>query len=204
MPEKTPADMDGGWKQLIDDELEEFFRFFFPQVHAAIDFRYGCQSRDKELAKIMVDADVGDREADKLFEVQWRDGGQELVLVHVEVQAQGEQDFARRMYVYNTRIWQRYGRPAVSLALLVDEDPQFRPDQFVREKGGCRLTFTFPVVKLPSHKSEAELEADSNPSGSRRATRRDRQAIRDFLLFRAGFRPRFVMFSIEPRGTVSR
>ncbi len=88
----------------------------------------------------MVGADVGNREADKLFEVQWCDGGRELVLVHVEVQAQGEKDFAQRMYVYNTRIWQRYGRPAVSLALLVDENPQFRPDQFVREKGGCRLT----------------------------------------------------------------
>ena len=110
-----------------------------------------------------IDADVGDREADKLFEVQWRDGGQELVLVHVEVQAQGETDFAQRMYVYNTRIWQRYGRPAVSLALLVDEDPQFRPDQFVREKGGCRLTFTFPVVKLLSYKSEEELETDPSP-----------------------------------------
>ena len=67
------------------------------------------------------------------------------------------------MYVYNTRIWQRYGRPAVSLALLVDEDPQFRPDQFVREKGGCRLTFTFPVVKLLGYKSEEELEADPSP-----------------------------------------
>jgi hypothetical protein len=155
--------MDGGWKQLIDDELEEFFRFFFPQVHAAIDFRSGCQSRDKELAKIMVGADAGDCEADKLFEVQWRDGGQELVLIHVEVQAQREQDFAQRMYVYNTRIWQRYGRPAVSLALLVDADPHFRPDQFVREKGGCRLTFTFPVVKLLSYKSDAELEADPSP-----------------------------------------
>jgi hypothetical protein len=81
----------------------------------------------------------------------------------VEVQAQGEKDFPQRMYVYNTRIWERYGRPAVSLALLVDADPQFRPDQYVREKGGCRLTFTFPVVKLLSYKSEEELEIDPSP-----------------------------------------
>ncbi len=60
------------------------------------------------------------------------------MLVHVELQAQGEQDFAQRMYGYNTRIWQRCGRPAVSLALLLDEDPHFCPDEFVREKGGCR------------------------------------------------------------------
>ena len=79
-------------------------------------------------------------------------------MVHVEVQAQGEKDFPQRMYVYNTRICERYGRSAVSLALLVDADPQFRLDQYVRVKGGCRLTFTFPVVKLLSYKSEEELE----------------------------------------------
>lgn len=145
MQNQTSADMDGGWKQLIEDELEEFFRFFFPQVYAAIDFQYGCQSRDKELAKIMVGADMGNREADKLFEVQWRDGGRELVLVHVEVQAQGEKDFPQRMYVYNTRIWQRYGRPAVSLALLVDEAPQFYPGSLTgswrtsRRHGTCLM-----------------------------------------------------------------
>jgi len=32
MSEQTVADMDGGWKQMIEDYLEEFFRFFFPVV----------------------------------------------------------------------------------------------------------------------------------------------------------------------------
>ena len=31
MSEQTAADMDGGWKQMIEDYLEEFFRFFFPE-----------------------------------------------------------------------------------------------------------------------------------------------------------------------------
>jgi hypothetical protein len=155
--------MDGGWKQIMDDYLQEFFRFFFPRVHAAIDFGRGCQSLDKELAKIMIGAEVGDREADKLLEVHWHDGGDEWVLVHVEVQAQRDQDFAQRMCVYNGRIWERYGRPVVSLALLVDADPHFRPNRYVREKAGCRLTFTFPVVKLLSHRTTRELEDDPSP-----------------------------------------
>jgi len=148
VPEQTAADMDGGWKQIIDDYVEEFFHFFFPQVHAAIDFHQECQSLDKELAKIMVGAEVGDREADKLLRVHWHDGGDDLVLVHVEVQAQNEADFAQRMCVYNCRIWERYSRPVVSMALLVDGDAQFRPDRFTRERAGCRLEFSFPVVKL--------------------------------------------------------
>ena len=133
MPEQTSADMDGGWKQMLDDYLEAFFQFFFPQVHAAMDFHLECQSLDKELAKIMVGAEVGDREVDKLLQVHWRDGGDDWVLVHVDVQAQHEVDFAQRMCVYNCRIWERYERPVVSLALLVDGDPRFRPDRFTRE-----------------------------------------------------------------------
>ena len=163
MPEQTSADMDGGWKQIIEDYLQEFFQFFFPPVHAAIDFDQGCQSLDKELARIVVGAEVGDREVDKLLQVHWHDGGDELVLVHVEVQAQNETDFAQRMCVYNCRIWERYQRPVVSLALLVDGDPRFRPDRFTREKAGCRLEFKFPVVKLLDHKSPQELTADPSP-----------------------------------------
>ncbi len=163
MAEQTTADMDGGWKQIIEDYLEEFFRFFFPQVHDAIDFSRDCQTLDKELAKIVVGAEVGDREVDKLIEVPWREGGDDLVLIHVEVQAQNAADFAERMCVYNSRIWERYRRPVVSLALLVDADPRFRPNRFAREKAGCRLEFTFPIVKLLDYRSPQQLAADPSP-----------------------------------------
>ena len=156
----TPSDMDSGWKQIIDDYLEEFFRFFFPAVHAGIDFRQPSQYLDKELAKVMVDAECGGREVDKLIQVPWKDDSEDWILVHVEVQAQREVDFARRMCVYNCRIWDRYQKPVISLALLVDDDPRFRPDRYVRHKSGCRLEFTFPVVKLLDCKTAQELAVD--------------------------------------------
>ena len=81
----------------------------------------------------------------------------------MEDQAQREVDFAQRMCVYNCRIWDRYQRPVISLALLIDEDPHFRPDRFVRQKAGCRLEFTFPIVKLLDYKSEQELVVDPSP-----------------------------------------
>ena len=163
MNEPTAADMDGGWKQVIEDYLEEFFRYFFPLVHASIDFGRGYQYLDKELAKVMVGNELGDREVDKLIQVHWKDGGSEWVLIHVEVQATRDVDFAQRMCVYNCRIWERYNESVVSLALLVDDDPRFRPNRFCREKAGCQLDFTFPVVKLLDHKSEQELVVDPSP-----------------------------------------
>src|SRR3972149_6359198 len=155
--------MDGGWKQLIEEYLEEFFRFFFPTIHEGIDFGQRYQYLDKELAQITVGSESGRREVDKLIRVPWKDGGTDWILVHVEVQAQRESDFAERMCVYNCRIWDRYNKPVVSLALLVDGDPRFRPDRFHRQKAGCRLEFTFPIVKLLDFKSEQELAVDPSP-----------------------------------------
>ena len=118
---------------------------------------------DKELAKLVPGAASGKREVDKLIQVHWKNGGTDLILVHVEVQAQGKSDFAQRMCVYNCRIWDRYNKPVVSLALLVDGDPGFRPDQYCRQIAGCRLEFTYPIVKLLEFKSEEELIVDPSP-----------------------------------------
>ena len=101
---QTASDMDGGWKQLIDDFLEDFFLFFFPAIHSLIDFREKCQLLDKELAALVAGSATGRRHVDKLIEVHWKDGRRDLLLVHVEVQAQEDSDFARRMFVYNSRI----------------------------------------------------------------------------------------------------
>jgi hypothetical protein len=163
MGDQATSDMDGGWKQIIEDYLEEFFRFFFPRIHAAIDFGAKYQFLDKELAKLMVDTESGDRRVDKLIQVQWIDGSIEWILLHVEVQAQRDVDLARRMYVYHYRIWDRYKQPVISLALLADGNPNFRPHHFHRERAGCRLDFHFPIVKLLDYKTEEELAADPSP-----------------------------------------
>jgi hypothetical protein len=163
MGDQTASDMDGGWKQIIEDYLEEFFRFFFPRIHASINFNAEYHFLDKELAKLMVDTETGGRRVDKLIQVQWKDGSIEWILLHVEVQAQREVDFARRMYVYHYRIWDRYKQPVISLALLADGNPNFRPNHFHRERAGCQLDFRFPIVKLLDYKTEEELAADPSP-----------------------------------------
>ena len=78
MSEQTVADMDGGWKQMIEDYLEEFFRFFFPDVHASINFQAGHKFLDKELAKVLVDTETGDRRADKLIQLRKIQAGRDV------------------------------------------------------------------------------------------------------------------------------
>jgi len=113
---------------------------------------------------VVRDAELGRRLADKLVQV-WRKGGEETwVLVHVEVQGQKELLFAKRMFVYNYRIFDRYNRPVASLALLADQRSNWRPDSFGYELWGCRVGIEFPVVKVADYMGKwEELEADANP-----------------------------------------
>jgi hypothetical protein len=52
----------------------------------------------------------------------------------------------------------------VTLAVLADDRPNWRPDRFAYDEWGCRLEFQFPIVKLLDFAGrEAVLEANDNP-----------------------------------------
>ncbi len=107
---------------------------------------------------------MGRRLADKLVQVWRRDGAEAWVLIHIEVQGQEEAAFPQRMFVYHYRLFDRYNRPVVSLAVLGDDRATWRPNQFTLGLWGCETRFTFPVVKLLDYRSRrAELEASRNP-----------------------------------------
>jgi hypothetical protein len=84
------------------------------------------------LQQITRDAKIGRRTADKLVKVWLVNGRETWVLVHVEVQAQEDPNFAERMFVYHYRIFDRYHRQVVSLAVLADERTKWRPEAYER------------------------------------------------------------------------
>ncbi len=85
-------------------------------------------------------------------------------MIHTEIQAHKETDFPHRVYVYNYRIHDLYNRPAVSLAVLADEDKKWYPSVYSHELWGCRTEFRFPAVKiLDFGKNWEKLEKSRNP-----------------------------------------
>src|SRR5207253_5432946 len=61
--------------------------------------------------------------ADKLFKVWLQEGDEVWLLIHIEVQGQAQAIFPQRMFVYNSRTFDRYNRAVVSLAVLADDQP---------------------------------------------------------------------------------
>jgi hypothetical protein len=160
---QTPSDLDSPWKETLDHFLGPCLAFFVPEVHDDIDWRRGYDSLDKELQQITRDARTGRRLADKLFKVWRKDGNEAWLLIHIEVQGKQEKAFPERMFVYSYRIYDRYRRPVVSLAVLCDENPSWGPNAFEYNLWGCSIRFNFLTVKLLDYQpAAATLEKDPN------------------------------------------
>ena len=157
-------DYDTPWKNIIETYFEELMAFFFPAAHTDIDWSRPVEFLDKELQQVVRDAEFGRRYVDKLAKVWRKDGAEQWVLAHLEVQGQYEAAFDERMYTYNYRLFDRYKRQVASFAVLSDSDPDWKPGKYESQLWGCNITFTFPVAKLTDYKGQwAVLEASNNP-----------------------------------------
>src|SRR5262249_36433329 len=139
MEAQDMSDFDHPWKDVLDHFFGPFLALFFPAVHAAIDWSQPYEALDQELQQILSESELGLRLADKLFKVWLKDGQEAWVLIHVEIQSQRDPEFAERMFVYNYRIYDRHRRTIISLAVLGDEEPHWRPDRFEYGRFGCRM-----------------------------------------------------------------
>ncbi|MCC2672678.1 MAG: transposase, partial [Armatimonadetes bacterium] len=129
---------------------------------AGIDWSRGYQFLDQELRQVIRRATTGKNRVDLLAQVWLNDGSEAWVLVHVEVQAQRDTGFTKRVYRYHGRLTDRWDRPVVTLAVLADADASWRPDRFHYELWDCEVLLRFPVVKLLDL-DEAELAESRNP-----------------------------------------
>ncbi len=158
------SEQDSVWKEVLDAYFEEFLAFFFPQIHADIDWQRPYEYMDKELEKLEPDSATGRRLVDKLVKVYLNDGTETWLMIHIEVQGHAEPGFAKRMNLYKNRISDHYDAEVVSLAILTDTNQSFRPNLYQRLRWGQRDIFEFLIIKLIDYNKDwASLEANPNP-----------------------------------------
>ncbi len=174
-------DYDSPWKEAIERYFADFLLFYFPDAHAQVDWSSPPVFLDQELRAAVRDGELGTRIVDKLVRVTRHGGEAGWVYVHLEVQGSMQTEFAKRMFVYHCRLFERYNQPIASLALLADDKAGWRPETFTYDVFGCQLALRFPVAKLLDWAGSEDWLADSaNPFAivtqahlATRATRRD-------------------------------
>ncbi len=173
-------DHDSPWKDALEVFFQPFMDFLYPDISQLIDWQQPIEFLDKELQKITRKAKNSRRYADKLVRVHFLNGSEKWILIHVEVQGAADTNFSERMFVYYYRIRDRYQKPVISLAVLTDTQPNFRPDHYSNEIAGCSIRFEFATVKLLDwrDKTDALLKHD-NPFGLLIAAQLTAKLIKD-------------------------
>jgi hypothetical protein len=156
--------IDGPWKEALRLDFHAAIRLFFPEVADRIDPAHPPEFLDKELARIIRGSRAGRGSVDLLARVRLVGGGEAIVLVHLEVQAQKDVNLPARMWRYLIRIWEREQAPVLGLAILADPDPSWHPPPFGWDFGPTGVEYRYGTCKLLRYEQRrAELEASANP-----------------------------------------
>jgi predicted transposase YdaD len=155
------------WKTIIEEVFAELLRFIYADADQVYDMDRGFEFLEKELAELnpQPDEEKDSRFADKLVKLYHKDGQEEVVLLHIEVQGDttNREGFAERMYIYHYRIRDRYpGRLVSALAIFTGLDGDRMPGQFDYSYRGTELTYKYPTLSVLQF-SDEELVASPNP-----------------------------------------
>jgi hypothetical protein len=153
---------DEAWKQIIERFFPEFLRFFAPEVYEAIDFQKSFTFLDTEMAQFDKQALKGAKVVDKLAKVFRKDGSERWILIHIEVQGDADEDFSLRMFRYFYRIFDRYGKQVISIAVLTERASGPADGRYERKVFGSGVEFHYLPFNLMDYERD-QLEADENP-----------------------------------------
>ncbi len=163
-PLSPPDSFDEPWKAILEHYFPAFLSFFFPSIAAAIDWSRPHDNLTPDLLRISPTSAIGNRSVDWLVRVWLRSGEEYWLLIHIEIQSQTDRDFPYRVAIYQFRLRLQYNRSVVTLAVLGDDDPIWRPTRYVDEQLGMRVELQFPMVKLLDYRDrDDELRASPNP-----------------------------------------
>ena len=113
---------DEAWKKIIERFFPHLLRFFIPHLYQDVDLSNGFIFLDKEMEQLSKKSKKGAKYVDKLVKVRLKDGRDQWILIHIEVQGYADREFPERMFRYFYRIFDRYGKRVVSMALMTASD----------------------------------------------------------------------------------
>jgi len=119
-------DHDRLFKELLETFFAEFMELFFPEAARSIDLAH-LKFLQQE---VFTDVTAGEKhEVDILVETRLKDEPG-LILVHVEPQSYAQTDFNGRMFIYFSRLYEKYRRRILPVAVFSYDRVRDEPDSF--------------------------------------------------------------------------
>jgi hypothetical protein len=136
------------WKLIIPMLWVDFIHYFLPDWVNEIDFSSKPDFLDKDIKRLMPKGKSKNRSVDILMRVYLKNGKTKTFLLHIEVQGYFEQLFPKRVFQYFYRISDLLQESIETLVIMIDEDPNYHPDEYIEQFGQTRVQFKYRLFKL--------------------------------------------------------
>lgn len=166
---EDPYDYDGMWKEFTRYFWRDILHDFIPGLYSKADLEREAEFLDKELQEIIADdtkEEVGKsskRYVDCLLKIYLKDGKEEWVLLHIEIQGRGGEMISLRMFRYHCLIFLRHKRHPAAIAILTAKRPkkEGEPGIYQADIFGTKIEYKYHTVKAYEYDDEELLASES-------------------------------------------
>ena len=150
-------------KAAFEDCFAHLLRFFFKDADKLFDMGRGVDFVDKELLEITPDRlrFGGTRTTDMLARVYRVDGQEQWILLHLEIQGEGNERFSYRMFEYYYRAIDRFNKPVVAFAVFTGAAGQHQPSAYTCSVLGTEITYKYNTYQIFQHSDQELLDWDN-------------------------------------------
>ena len=145
------SDYDGAWKEIFHLELQLMMQIFFTPESRQIDWSYPPEWYEQEISGMKGKLGKRNKYVDLLVKVKLLTGEFVTLWLHLEIQSRYEPNFATRLADLNCGLRWKLGEKVVTLAVLADLSPNWRPKEESFEFERFKCNFEFPICKLLDH-----------------------------------------------------
>jgi predicted transposase/invertase (TIGR01784 family) len=165
-------DSDGTWKDLIKKYFYPLLKRVLPELYEAADRDREPTFLDKECREILNTSDptihTSPHFADYLIQVPLKCGGEEWILLHIEIQARGVNvtkktgNLAERINHYRCLIYAHYRKEPVTLAIITYKRSPGEPAYYSHSRFGTKIRYEYNDLVL-DELDDDELISSDNP-----------------------------------------
>ena len=144
---KKRFDYHGFWKSLINRFFWNFLEMVLPDLYADADTNGKYDFLDTEFSDVL---NTGDTEihtsahfADYVIKVPMKNGDEEFLILHCEIQGKGGKDLPFRMFHYQCFIFAHFKRAPVALAIITDKRPPSEASSYAHSHYGTNTVYAY-------------------------------------------------------------
>ncbi|MBC7473392.1 MAG: Rpn family recombination-promoting nuclease/putative transposase [Candidatus Sericytochromatia bacterium] len=133
-----------------------------PELYDLIDFSQDFKMLDNEFKTLFPESESEERRVDKLVEVKLKNGDNKWILLHIEIQSYEDKDFAKRMYHYYSRIFDKYDEEIEAIAVFTYQANRHKYGRYESKFINTKITYEYQTYDL-AQQNIRELEQSKNP-----------------------------------------